>query len=361
MIDDSRDARLDDWFEHGLTELAEMIGLALDIEAGLRDACLPGRLRSLDSALDAALDVDAGLAAIVSRDISPPPHEFSVPATVNDHPPTLAPLDELAWRVATRSFHGRLAFRSAIPLEELRRVRMIAEAFVDAADLVAGLEKGLASIRDHKRPGSLVADYDRALALSRALDLAHVDSALPSARGVVEAIARVRELVRRHALLPGAVVWARDLGLDLAAKVAVALMGELRRTFRRSEKHELGIALRDELIRFGDLGDVRSIALDRDDIRFQALRSPRELADGIARLDAVISDFTNADLTHVGLRGINLQGVRWSSSHTRWPLDWEDPIRHASVQIAPERRPDLYEIRDEPQVRYSQTWQRGAS
>ncbi|WP_125728331.1 hypothetical protein [Kibdelosporangium aridum] len=103
------------------------------------------------------------------------------------------------------------------------------------------------------------------------------------------------------------------------------------------------------------------IALDRDDVRFQALRNPRELAGGITRLDAVISDFTNADLTHVGLRGINLHGVRWSSFHTRWPLDWEDPIRHASIQVAPERRPDLYEIRDEPRIRYSQTWQRGVS
>ena len=90
----------------------------------------------------------------------------------------------------------------------------------------------------------------------------------------------------------------------------------------------------------------------RDDARNIARDLARELGavgdlhmGGIRRGDITTltnaaDDFTDADLRQADLRGVPLEGLRWSES-TRWPDGWAEPIRRMSVSIAS----GVYEIR----------------
>jgi hypothetical protein len=70
-------------------------------------------------------------------------------------------------------------------------------------------------------------------------------------------------------------------------------------------------------------------------------------------LQLSITDFTGADLAGLDLHGIDLRGVRWSVLTRRWPPEWADIVREASVPVDPDHRPDLYEVGDDPRVRHA--------
>jgi hypothetical protein len=55
-----------------LHHLHDLLDTVLDVEAGLRDATLPGRRTAIDNALEAALDPDVGLWTILPREPVPP-------------------------------------------------------------------------------------------------------------------------------------------------------------------------------------------------------------------------------------------------------------------------------------------------
>ncbi|MGV9277693.1 hypothetical protein [Streptomyces griseosporeus] len=70
----------------------------------------------------------------------------------------------------------------------------------------------------------------------------------------------------------------------------------------------------------------------------------RDLAESLQQgrrvLHEMSRDFRGADLSELDLAGLHLEGVRWDSQ-TRWPVNWEESVRAASVRLGP----DLYEIR----------------
>ncbi|MGK8491840.1 hypothetical protein [Nocardia asiatica] len=67
-----------------------------------------------------------------------------------------------------------------------------------------------------------------------------------------------------------------------------------------------------------------------------------EIAEHLETFECLLNDFIGADLSEVDLEGISLDGVRWSSSTTRWPIDWQERIELDSVLVEGE---DIFEIR----------------
>jgi hypothetical protein len=85
--------------------------------------------------------------------------------------------------------------------------------------------------------------------------------------------------------------------------------------------------------RSGDPALVRALA---DETLFD-----NALISAVDRLVEAVTDVTGDDLTQVDLRGVPLEGLRWSD-RTRWPIEWKEQIRAGSIEISP----GLYEIRD---------------
>ncbi|GAB3464525.1 hypothetical protein [Actinophytocola sediminis] len=321
---------LDQWLDHGMNALNEALNDMLDTDAGLRDAQLPARHQSVETTLDAILDVDAGLHAILPR-VHPHPTE-----TAGDD----RPLRAYARRLANLPLRERLELRRQIHLDHLRTVQHIANARLTAGALIrvlvdfspAGTPNGARDL-DHAR-------Y-QAQALARSLDAVTRDHArLPNR---VRNHARFRDRALALAL---ALAHAQDRaeGLVLALNRAEYLNHELALNHAEDLDHELNRAVALALNR------ALNRALDRDLDRALFLARAEVLVEDIAAVNAAVTDFTAADLTDVDLRGISLHGIQWSTETTHWPHKWRDAIREASVQIDPRGRPDVYEIRDEPRV-----------
>jgi hypothetical protein len=299
------------------------------------------RAASLDASLDTGLDVDSGLRAILPDRLQPAAHHHYADAQTAPATGATA-LRRYGQNLTRLPARERLELRSHMPLTELHLVQLLAKAYTNLGDL--GLDRDLARIR--------------VLVLGLVRDLAY-------AHGLALDLARVRGLV-----LDLDLVLVRDLARVLG------LVGDLARDLVRDLDRDLGLAL--TLLR--SRGRVRALdltrALDlaltlvrvrvhgRDLVleRAVALASNRGadefdrvytsgLANDLAVVLTAVTDFTTADLTYLDVRNIDdLQGVQWSDVTTRWPPEWEDTIRAASVQIDPDQRPDLYEIREVPRV-----------
>jgi hypothetical protein len=342
---------VDTWLRHGLDQLTDSVNDLLDLDAGLRDAELSDRARSLDASLDTILDVDAGLRAIL-------PDRPQPAAQHHDTNPQTAPsTDVTALRrygldLARRPARERLELRSQLPVTELRLVQLLAKAYTNLDSLVRGLVRdrdldldlidGL--YRARARARGLVRDLDLAHGLARNLDVVRaldfdLDRALVLARGLARNLDVVRDLARDRA--PG-------LDRDLVRGLARGLARD--RVLVRALACALDLAL--TLVRGSDLvrALARALARDRGVGEFDRAYTSC-LAKDIAVVLVAVTDFTTADLTYLDVRNIDdLQGVQWSDVTTRWPPEWEDTIRAASVQIDPDQRPDLYEIREVPRV-----------
>ena len=256
----------------------------------------------------------------------PPLEEPRVPVSHS-----LSPLEELARDLARRPLRELLRIRARLPLAELALLGGLTESRMRCAPLADDLRW---AVLEHtydlelddvlRRAAGIVDTVGHTL--ERARD---TDSALVPARLVDHVAIRAHDL--RFLLERGdpglTAVFVRVLALTQALDLEHAL--DLRELLARDVTADL------------DLAVVVALVRTRAD----------EFAPGLAALDAVLTDFTTADLSGQDLTGTHLRGIRWSILTTRWPEGWETAMVDSSVQVDADRYPDLYEVRDDPQVR----------
>jgi hypothetical protein len=329
--------QLDQWLGIELAALCDTLDNVLDLDAGLADAQLPAIHAALTQALEDVLDLDFGLGTIVptadtSRCIASTDDEST---TTPNAPSTLS---EFTDALFARPAHARLSARTWFPLQQLATARSIAHLVARARILADDLNRAITNA------GLIAAALQFKVSHPRA-DAAILDRALDRARAEVCALthglAQVRGLEGTHAV-------CMTLGINLAHVPTITqdptrahhLLQYLHPAIGRAGivARELGRAL---TYAMDDLG--RALHLDHDLTDPSEVGHDVSMSDLIAivdRLDIAISNMTGADLTHVDLKGIPLEGLRWSIS-TSWPTAWTDTIRQNSVEI----QPGVYEVR----------------
>jgi hypothetical protein len=297
---------------------------ALDVDAGLHEILFQSNYETAVDALDAVLDVEGGLAAIVHT-APPPPHQahqahqaHSAIVTVSDPTPDGHFLQSLSpsLRMALRAHTDVAASRRALDRARHRNRALAINLNFNRAlaldltlDLVCDLAQALARVLD----GVLDGDRCRSLVLACSPDRARLDDDLRRDRHnretVVErAFHNARVFVRAIAedLHASDRRFALDLALDRAAELS----------------RGLNLA--------ADLALDRIIALDINtflfDVRISEVRRGISLVLGwqfpsidMDALAVFLDDFTTSDLRTADLVGIDLSGVRWSTRGTRWP------------------------------------------
>lgn len=271
-------------------ELDAALDAVVDIEAGLRDAMLPGRRAGLDQALDRVLDVEAGLLAIV--------------------PGAATTLAQYVHALASRPPRERLAARTETPgfdADQLRAAR--------AATRLLGPVTNVIRLLDH--PGE--SSGPPTTAIRRELEpLVKLDGRVGEIRSLL--------LVATRGHPNEAMTYARSLAETYYGDILGSLIHALG-PHHVSRRDKLAVLLKRELRE----------ATSPDD--FWTIIESCEL------LNVAFAEFAGADLSNVDLTGIPLTGVRWSSG-TRWPPGWAESIRVSSVRIGP----DLFEVRDTPRL-----------
>ena len=347
--------RLNSWLAEQLDGLDAAIADMVDVEAGLRDARLQDQVRSLDSALAAKLDIEAGLSAIL------PKSEYRPPLAFDDRIGTVAGqtrLEQLALDLFQSSLQERLRVRSQLPLLALRMVHKIGVALlrrtgvpstIDLHEMVLLVERAVTVAIELTRPRHDATDLARTLRELR-----------PFANAIVTDLDAVHDRARADAHRrrrpgPGAEALAEALFVarDHAGSVVKAL-GRIRvKDLPDTLEHvdDLDLDLVNELVIALLEVRVRILGAGTDEAR--ALLFANEFVTTMQILDSALTDFTHADLTDLDLVGVDLHGVWWSDRTTRWPPEWEVPILDASVQLDPNGRADLYEIRDDPRIRHA--------
>lgn len=107
--------------------------------------------------------------------------------------------------------------------------------------------------------------------------------------------------------------------------LGVALARPLLALFAQEATNGLGRAL------------ALSLGANRDSI------TNRRLTTAITKLKTAATDFTGADLTAVTLDGVQLRGIRWTTT-TAWPSGLEPVIHDASTGLGN----GTFEIREAP-------------
>ncbi|MFJ8966691.1 hypothetical protein ACIRG5_45580 [Lentzea sp. NPDC102401] len=395
-IDDPQlDARLDT----ASAALSTALDKVLDLDAGLADARLPSRRAQLTQALDGILDLDAGLRQIMPTSAAVPQSSLRA----GPEPAHSNPLLKFAVWFAARPVHERLTARTWFPMDDLAAART-AEALkigVQSVSLALQLAFDLhhARARDLNLARIRTLAHDLTYTVARTSDRDRaVKLTVKLARDLARDLARFRIPGRIHRAYKRALKLAEDLAQDLvldpaldvdhhldpdvdhnlaldvdhnlAQSVALVckfarifdsagfmeldvlyLVPEYQRAFAHAHAHAHSVVhaiVRDRgrhLIRA--LTVACDVDLDLAHALVLALRGvahqgfDRWLIGALDELDAALSNMVACDLTDVDLRGIPLDGVRWSPTTTRWPREWAEHIRHNSIQIDV----DLYEIR----------------
>lgn len=317
---------------------------AVDLDAGLADAALPGRILADTDELDQLLDLESGLTAIL---LSPhAPDTASDTATRRDPDTTpavevgmdtgeVAALLHFARDLASRPADERLRTRLWLPRRALSRIRTLVRVGPRTRKNLGALAFALARDLSHTptldHPGnpyrprlgfrSRTRAIDLALALTR---LGARDLACDLDRDLVHDLDRVVHSTRVLRLDHTRVsAFAHDLDLDRALDRALGRA----RTFA----HDLaGTTQQPVLAAF-----VRAVAADRSATNLRE----EDLLEAVDIMERVVSDVAGADLRRADLTGIPLVGVRWSKT-TLWPPAWRDQVRRESTQIGH----DLWEI-----------------
>ncbi|MEV4334769.1 hypothetical protein AB0K02_30340 [Streptomyces sp. NPDC049597] len=305
--------------------LMNALDAVLDVEAGLREVLLQSRPAAVIDDLDAVLDVEAGLREVLptappapkvqpqlrTAEAGSPSAEQLFPSVSNQ-----ARLQLRAHPAVTRAYR---TFERAISLAhalgfELDRAR----AFVSALDLARALARALSVDSDLglARDRSLSRDLVRALGLARRL--------VPGRpRSLALDLDRARDLALRvH----------RDLDLGLARGLARAGALDRARAFDLAlaldSTHTVALAGAREPTPVPALDTARATADDLVSTRAEEVKQAIDSALGQALpgldvdlVDGFLNDFTTSDLRNADLGGIDLVGVRWSMSGTQWPND----------------------------------------
>ncbi|GHD96061.1 hypothetical protein [Streptomyces naganishii] len=300
-------------------DLAARLDDALDVEAGLREALLQVRHDAAVDRLGWVLDVEAGLRAVLPP-LPPSSHTSTRSARRGDD-------NRFAWPVGASD---RLSLRTnphvATAYRALTRDIVVDGEYLtgdDARDLDLDLVRALAHDLDHAFTLGVDAerdrggDFRRGLERVRSLNLA---LRLDLERGT----GRNHNGNRDH---PHAI--ARDLD---RVRAMIRVLDRIRARSRR-QGASLGLLLdrahsraRDLELALGRAGSDRVLTSTIVNIRVhEVARAIGMVLDRVAPaldLDSVhafINDFTTADLRAVDLDGLDLAGVRWSETGTRWP------------------------------------------
>ncbi|WP_411107180.1 hypothetical protein [Streptomyces sp. cmx-4-9] len=339
---------VDQWFDRHGRALADALGDVLDVEAGLREVLVQSRHDEAEGRLEAVLDVEAGLGAIV---LAAPPPSFAPspsPSTGREergsapHPRTAAqeflhsvsPADRLAARAHPEVTAAGRALDRAVEL--IRRPdggHAVLERAVDLArdlaldlsrardldfDIVLSLDpelgRGLRQALESTGPlGELglpgAAELERDLAIAQDLNLAR-------ARGLDTARARARDLTR-----------VLDLARLLAVRLVGADSGPAEHADQADRADQADQAASDLA---GILVGIRTEQVGRA-LALVLRREPPPLDEDAAL--TFLHDFTAADLRAAELKGVDLGGVHWSEYGTRWPAALDvDELRQRSVE-----------------------------
>jgi hypothetical protein len=339
-------AEVDTWFAQQHQDMGVDLTDILDLNTGLHEILLAGRHRDTGVDLAGMLDLNAGLAAIL-----PAATEGGAAST------PLNNLDDLLGRVEAAPA-ARLINRDQLQelasdidiLNALQHAAGTGNVRVRARDLDRALnrervrtrERLLAELRDH------ALDLDRAVA--RALDhdysrdgdlVAAFTSARTRALSLAEALNDSRTLVFARAqdmVLDRSIALAQARARDLALALACA----------RDLARDLDLGLNDKVrARILTLAPALSSTMCEAAVRSEVgilirMISQEPSADtswlNLTIIDAVVpgrlrdlaDDFIAADLRRVNLTGLDLIGVRWSRTTTRWPDADEEWILAAS-------------------------------
>ena len=387
MTEHHGDDELDQRLSAELADLHRALERTLDLEAGLADATLPGRVTTLIDALDEVLDLDAGLAAI----ISPPPR----PEAPTRGGTTSSALHDFAELLAVRPARERLQARTWLPRRELDHVRVVATVRNAISENLRSDISNLAKEIDNARQIVRIVLTSRASTKKEVLELEdplahtnvleHCVSAVGERSTDLAQVAQFAQVastgkgrfdstdplhfVRANAdKIEGRVLRLFDIvdairntiidevddDDDLATsdritsnirKLADALefIGGQVRVLEELRRDVFDIACflrsvrRENLSKIGDspLGRSFTAALEHDEGLSEHEDGQALIVEAIDLLERAVTDLTGADLAGVDLVGVPLEGVRWSST-TRWPSNWVEVIHGASVQTAPD-------------------------
>lgn len=277
--------------------LVDDLATALDLDAGAGEATHAHHYARLAEDLHEILDLDAGLAEIVGA--SGPPSDVVPRSRLKaDAPPPASWVSQLADHLRRLDPPTRLAVRSDKASSALGE----ALGLVLTLAVAAALARNVGHARDRR---------GFARELTRAGDLANA-----LARDIDVALARdlVRELI---------------FELDRARGLDIVLVGSLAFHLDRAYAHSclLVDATATSLVR--TLGQKMT-----GNPPTTQTTPPHEIRYVQQVLDHVTNDFVGADLERTSLHGASLEGIRWSTS-TRWPADWLERIRAASVEVEP--------------------------
>jgi hypothetical protein len=287
----------------------------LDLNAGQRDAALPGEVHAVVEALPDVLDIDAGLAAIIPE----------LSASQEIHPTTAMPARHTAPATAliNAAFAGpptrRLAARAMVRvLSERNRASGHAAQAVDYTTQIAEFLEQRAQVTG-PRARARRADLE-ALARNRVHRVAIEVSLI---REIIEP-ANI-SYTQSHITAIGQVIENILLRPNSYSHENIARLTEHVHSLHDSLVRLIDENITELAVRFGS-----AVPIEPADIG----------AEELARLLDAMSDLSGADMSEVDLTGIDLEGVRWSSA-TRWPESWRAQIVRESVPIAD----DLWEIR----------------
>jgi hypothetical protein len=325
---------VDDWLIGKFVALVEDLTDSLDLTAGVTEALQPVHFSNLAADLTEHLEIAAGLTAVFTGAV--PVNELNYPM------------------IASRRM--RQSADSDLLVE---RTRSLLESVDAPARLQLRADPEYMSFRDSI---SLIAELDRVIHLTESIR----HELLESGDGDGDGHVRTYSLARRVAQILSVGV-TRDRDRDFYTTHDVD--GNYRaRVLARDRAFDLCSSLlashsdhagRGLSSRLADLLDAvhtaRAGILDRSRTRAARLISGISTSQMDAQLaslgtlielqellDWMLSDFIGADVRGASLADVPLVGIRWSAA-TRWPTDWVERIRVASVEIAPE----IFEITDD--------------
>ncbi|GLV86844.1 hypothetical protein Slala03_65330 [Streptomyces lavendulae subsp. lavendulae] len=328
------DEAVDRWLAHHGRALADALGEALDIGAGLREVLVQSRQDDAEDSLEDVLDEESGLAAILPADPSPSTGRTPGPrgrTAAQEFLGSVSPADRLTLRCDPEVTAAARCLDRAVDLTR----------DPDGGQLVLARAVDLARdlVLDISRAGDL--DYDIVLALDPVLaqGLAH---ALRSATAIEALHLPVARAFARNSLSDDIAV-ARDLNLARARGLgtARARCRDLNRVLDRARDLALRLAgaARDvdavhRAEEASGLADVL-VAIRAEQVGRAIARVTRQEPPPLDKDTALafLHDFTTADLRTADLKGIDLGGVHWSESGTRWPAAVDlDDLKRRSVE-----------------------------